>query len=103
MPQISRSVPFPALFLIVGVLGGIALLPVPDVAPSTYAVALALVAGVVWITAVTWRNAMSPETMAGLIHRTEHEAGRATQASGPSGRYEPTPAAVRRDPEGATP
>ena len=73
MPQTTRSAHLIALTLIVWVVGGISL-PLPHGVPSTYAAVLAVVIGAVCITLLTWRNAMSTDTVAHLIHRTDSEA-----------------------------
>ena len=77
MPQSTRSVHLVALTLILWVLGGTMFFPPPDGVPSTYAAALALFAGVLWVTFLTWRNAMGTDSVANLLHRIETEPARA--------------------------
>lgn len=79
MPQTIRSLHLFALTLIVWVVGGISFFPAPEGVPSTYAAVLALFTGAVWVTFLTWRNAMSPDTVANLIHRTDSEPIRGTK------------------------
>ena len=80
MPQSTRPVHLThliALTLILWVLGGTAFFPPPAGVPSTYAAALALFGGVLWVIFLTWRNAMGTDSVANLLHRTETEPARA--------------------------
>ena len=74
MPQTTRSAHLIALTFIVWVIGGLSFFPVPEGVPSTYAAVLAVLVGAVCITLLAWRNAMSTDTVAQLIHRTDTDA-----------------------------
>lgn len=80
MPQSTRSVHLVALTSILWVLGSTAFVPPPEGVPSTYAAALALFGGVMWVTFLTWRNAMGTDSVANLLHRIETEPARARAA-----------------------